>query len=231
MGGPLLCNGPFFLHCFPGFVVYFCSMTPIQQALEARFGHEQVRKAEHTGTQDLLLVEIRNVRTPVTILVTNGLSDYKMQVPENLEEEAHVELYFCLPSYWDPNDHDNPQMNWIYPWIERLAVYVREKQTWFGHGHTMACGAEMASLSETMRENHFFLTRPILLEEALRKIELPDGRIVHFLAIIPIFEDEMDYKQGKGTLKLLKKLVGREVDEKLDDYRKSVLRSNWRWNR
>jgi hypothetical protein len=51
------------------------------------------------------------------------------------------------------------------------------------------------------------------------------------LAIIPIFPDEMDYKQGKGTFKFLQKLSNQGVTEKLDDYRSTVLKSKWRLRR
>jgi hypothetical protein len=37
----------------------------------------------------------------------------------------------------------------------------------------------------------------------------------------------MDYKQGKGTLKLLKKFDQANVTEKLDEFRKTVLRTRW----
>jgi hypothetical protein len=56
-----------------------------------------------------------------------------------------------------------------------------------------------------------------------------NGKTIYFLAIIPIFEDEMDYKQGKGTQKLIKKLEGNGISEKLDDFRCTVLRSKWRF--
>jgi hypothetical protein len=51
---------------------------------------------------------------------------------------------------------------------------------------------------------------------------------VQFLAIIPIFPDEMDYKQGKGTLKLMRKFLSNGITEILDDFRGTVLRSKWR---
>jgi len=121
-------------------------------------------------------------------------------------------------------------MNWIFPWIQRLAKYVVDKQTWFGAGHTLPCGKEMHELSETMRQNHFFLSDPLLLEQQLEPIEV-EGKTIYMLAIIPIFPDEMDYKQGKGTFKFLQKLSNQGVTEKLDDFRSTVLKSKWRLRR
>lgn len=181
------------------------------------------------GEMSLLALDL-DLRIPVTVIMTNGLRNYTMPVPEKEVGNEHIELFFCLPGYWEWEDVENPNMNWIFPWIQRLAKYVQEKETWFGHGHTMPCGKEMQSLSPTMRQNHFFLMRPLLLEEALVPIEV-DGVEVKFLAIVPIFEDEMDYKLGKGTAKLISKMIGKGVDETLDDYRSTILKSKWRLRR
>ncbi len=81
-------------------------------------------------------------------------------------------------------------------------------------------------LSEKMLQNHFMLAQPIELRTELSPI-LIQGKTINFLAVIPIFEDEMDYKQGKGTLKLLKKFDQANVTEKLDEFRKTVLRTRW----
>lgn len=203
-------------------------MTPIHQALINRFGKHRIVEIPVGENEMPLLALNLETKSPVTVIVTNGLSNYKMPVPENLAGFEFNELYFCLPSYWNWEEVENPQMNWIFPWIQRLAKHVVEKNSWFGHGHTIPCGKEMHALSNTMLQNHFFLSQPILLENELAPISVNE-KMVHFLAIIPIFGDEMDYKQGKGTLKLMRKFLSNGITEKLDDYRGTVLRSKWRF--
>ena len=207
-----------------------CYLCAVKQELVKRFGEERVLEIPVAEGEMSLLALNLELRTPVTVIVTNGLSNYKMPVPEKEVGKEHNELFFCLPSYWKWEDLENPNMNWIFGWIQRLAKHVVEKETWFGHGHTIPCGKEMNPISETMRQNHFMLMRPLLLEEAMAPIN--DGeKEINFLAIVPIFEDELDYKQGKGTLKLIRKFINKGVDEKLDDYRATVLRSKWRLRR
>lgn len=202
--------------------------SELQKALSERFGEHRVTEIPvHEGEMPLLLLDLE-LKSPVTILMTNGLSDYKMPVHEKFEGREFNELYFCLPSYWEWDALDNPRMNWIYPWIQRLSKFVVENNTWFGHGHTMPCGSERASLSDTLLQNHFFLSDPILLEEELKPIELHD-KTIHFLAIVPIFSKEMDYKQHKGTYKFLQKLQNNGITEKLDDYRESFMKTKWRF--
>jgi hypothetical protein len=118
-------------------------------------------------------------------------------------------------------------MSWVFEWIQKLAKYVVEKETWFGHGHTLPTGKNMSELSPTMKQNHLILMNPILLEEELAQIKVGDKN-VNFLAIVPIFPDEMDYKQGKGTFKFIQRLQTKGVSEKLDDFRLTVLQSRWK---
>lgn len=205
-------------------------MTSFQAALANRFGEHRVSEVPTLeGEMPLLALDLE-LSTPVTVIITNGLSDYQMPVPEKVAGREFNEIYFCLPSYWEWEELENPRMNWIFPWIQRLAKYVVDKQTWFGAGHTLPCGKEMQELSETMRQNHFFLSDPILLEQQLAPIAV-GGKIIYMLAIIPIFPDEMDYKQGKGTFKFLQKLSNQGVTEKLDDFRSTILKSKWRLRR
>lgn len=202
----------------------------MKDQLIKRFGAENVTEiAVAEGQMPLLAIQLK-LNSPVTVICTNGLSSYKMPVPPTELGNEYNELFFCLPSYWDWKDSETPRMNWIFPWIQRLAKFVVEKNTWFGHGHTMPCGREMTSLSESMKQNHFILLNPILLESEMTPIIVGDHKI-NFLAIVPIFGDEMDYKQGKGTLKFVRKLIGKGISEKLDDFRNTSLKSKWRFTR
>ena len=202
----------------------------LKEELAKRFGAHRVQDVPTSEGEIPLIMLDLELRSPVSVLMTNGLSNYKMPVPEKLAGREYNELFFCLPSYWEWEDMDNSRTNWVFPWIQRLAKYVIEKETWFGHGHTMPCGAQMEALSETMKQNHFFLSDPLLLETELAPINI-EGHEVHFLSIIPIFSDEMDYKQGKGTFKFMQKLRGKGVTEQLDDFRSTVLKRSWKLRR
>jgi hypothetical protein len=203
------------------------SSGSLVSSLKSRFGeHNVCAVSSEEGLFPLLLINLE-LKSPVSVLMTHGLSDFTMPVHEKHSDKANIELYFCLPNYWNLKDPNDSNSNWVYRWISRLATYVIDKHTWFGHGHTMPCGKEMLPLSETMKQNHFFLSEPMLLEKELAPLDIGEKR-VHFLSIIPIFPDEMDYKQGKGTLKFQQKLIQHGITEKLDDYRGTVLRSKWR---
>lgn len=202
----------------------------MKEELIQRFGeHRVIDIPTIEGEIPLLLLDLE-LKSPVMVLMTNGLSDYKMPVPEKMQERTYNEIYFCLPSYWEWQDLENPQTNWVFKWIQTLAKFVVEKETWFGHGHTIPCGKIPESLSSTMLQKYFFFSDPMLLSGELTPVKVGEKE-VHFLSIIPIFKDEMDYKQSRGTFKFGTKLINKGVSEKLDDYRGSVLRNKWKLKR
>lgn len=196
-------------------------MQELKCNLSKRFG-EPIQPLKNSFGE-FLYVKLKNGSS---ILLTAGLSDFKMPVHEKHIGKEYIELYFYLPSYWELEDSENPKFSWVFSWLERLKNYVINNNTWFGHGHTMPCGKEMKSLSESMLQNHFILSDPIDLETELSPI-IEEEKTIRFLAIIPIFPDEMDFKQGKGTFKLMEKFRQYNVTEKLDDYRKTILKTRW----
>jgi hypothetical protein len=198
-------------------------MQYLLEELSRRFGSEILKISNEFGEFLLIAPSSKNGNK---ILMTTRLSDFKMNVHEKHIGEEFNELYFYLPSYWNVDDLKNPNMNWVFIWLEKLKMHVIEKNTWFGNGHTLATGKPLLPLSEKMLQNHFILAQPIEFRTELSPILVQDKQI-NFLAVIPIFEDEMDYKQGKGTLKLLKKFEQANVTEKLDEFRKTVLRTRW----
>lgn len=202
-------------------------MSKLKEALINRFGEHRVMDVPVAEKEIPLLALDIESRSPVTVILTNGLSNYKMPVPEKLAGREYNELCFCLPSYWEWEDLENPSMNWIFPWLQKLSNHVIEKQTWFGHGHTIPNGKDLHSLSPTMLQNHLLLTEPILLENELQPIRV-EGREINFLTIIPIFSDEMDFKQSKGTFKLVQRIENKGVNELLDDFRTTVMRGKWK---
>ena len=190
----------------------------MKEHLIKRFGEHRVSDVLIQENEMPLLILDLELKSPVTVIVTNGLSAYKMPVDDKWKGREYNELYFCLPSYWEWEDTDNPRMIWVFYWIQRLAKFVVENKTWFGHGHTMPCGKDLNPLSTTMKQNHFMLSDPLLLEESMASIQLADKEI-HFLSIIPLFKDEFNYKQSRGTFKFMQKLANSSITEKLQWYK------------
>jgi hypothetical protein len=199
-------------------------MSQFHTILNDRFGAENIEIIEPKIEGNFPLIQIKHhKRSNITIVMTDGLRDFDMPVPEKLAGRGNIELYFCLPNYWEINAPDN---RWIFDWLQRLAIYAVEKRVFFAHGHTVPNHNPAVAFSNTMNEKYLLLLDPEYLKNEMTPIML-DDKTVHFLAITPIFEDEMDYKMGKGTNKLQKKLLLKGITELLDDYRSTALKTRW----
>jgi hypothetical protein len=199
------------------------------KAFENRFGAHRVKAIRNPlhNDQELILLFLE-LDVPVTILMTARLSEYQMPVLDKWVGREFNEIYFCLPAYWNFEDYENPNFSWIYTWIYKLERFVRDKNTWFGPGHTIPTGNPEVPISSLMKQEYFIFLDPILLQKELSPVSV-SGKNIHFLSIVPIFGDELDFKMGKGTQKFVRRFIQRNLDEKLDDYRSSVLNSRLRF--
>jgi len=169
---------------------------------------------------EIPLLELRLTgQRNATFICTNGLSDKKMNVPEHLDEPNRVELLWCLPDYWDLSATQNPSMQWIFPWTTKLTQHLLSNDTWYGHGHTFPTG----QLSPTMKQDFLMLMYPQRYLNEFATLEVGDKK-VHFLAIVPLFKREFEFKQRKGTQSMLNRMEEAGVTEMLDDYRESLLK-------
>ena len=201
-------------------------MNLFQEALEKRFGATSINVHSTSNISFSIVTVSSTGRKGVTFYMTSGLSAYEQPITEKNKAHKHIELVFCLPSYWDLNN-DIQTMNWVKTWIEKLGNHLIEKQTWYGDGHTFANGNPIEPLSPTMNQKYLMLVEPDFFATELSPIKI-ENKEVHFLCVIPLFEDEFDFKMGKGTFKLKKKLRDKGINELLDDFRMTALKNKWR---
>jgi hypothetical protein len=66
----------------------------VKEALENRFGQHRVHELETSqGDFPLLMLDLE-LKTPVTVLMTNGLCKYRMPVPEKMEGYMNTMSFF-----------------------------------------------------------------------------------------------------------------------------------------
>ena len=199
-------------------------MNLLLEALKTQFSPTKISEISHNGELYFLL-DLKQEKG-VQVLITSDFQEYQMPIPEKLKGYEFGQLYFCIPEYWDLTDPENPEIRWLFEWLNRITTYTINNNTWLGDGHTYNCTKHGKQLSTTIRQDHLFISNPIFLEDELTPVELED-KTIHFWALIPIFGDEMDYKQGKGTVKLKKKFLIKGITEKLDEYRQTSLKTRW----
>ncbi|MFM7662031.1 MAG: suppressor of fused domain protein [Bacteroidota bacterium] len=199
-------------------------MKSFEQILKSRYPGNAITSLTFKNELFFLIDFVKE--KGVNVLMTSSFHTYQMPVPEKLQPLEYGELYFCIPEYWDMKNPNSAEFNWLFEWLIRITTYTINNNTWLGDGHTYDCSKNGKQLSHSIKQDHLFISSPNYLEEELKPIEL-EGKIIHFWALIPLFGDEMDYKQGKGTVKLKKKFLIKGVTEKLDEFRQSCLKNRW----
>lgn len=160
-------------------------------------------------------------KNPYHIVFTSGLSNYTQNVSDKYQEFKHIELYFCLPEYWKI-ETDTPEFNWPLKWLNRIAEVPQKSNSWFGPGDTLPAGNPPKELSEKLKQNHFILAEPMLFREELTTVDLND-KSIKFLAIIPIYQKEIDFKLRNSAKVFMSKYQFKNHNELVDNYRETTV--------
>lgn len=196
----------------------------------------EIDQVWHELVSDLVHIDVHQVppseERPFWTLVTSGMSDKPMTVPE-AEDFAHAELMICLPPDWpvgekDFNDEDN---YWPIRLLKVLARLPHEYETWLGPGHTVPNGGEDPA---PYADNNSFvcalmLSPGLVLPSDVSVLELPDGRKINFYAVWPMHQCEVDLKLNRGLDALLNHFEKHQVNELLDLNRPAVAVSKPWW--
>lgn len=152
---------------------------------------------------DIFIVEPAPERNYYT-LVTCGMGAHRMNVPEELAEYKleRAELLICLPADWDINNKDE-KYYWPLRWLKILARLPIEHDTWLAWGHTVPNNAPFA---ENTQLSGVLLVNPENVEEGAAVCKLPGGDEVNIYQVIPLYDEEMNFKVLNSADELLEKL-------------------------
>ncbi|WP_052446761.1 suppressor of fused domain protein [Candidatus Soleaferrea massiliensis] len=186
----------------------------VEAHIERHFGtfesvfHELASPDIHV---DLAVIQPDEKRDYIT-LVTMGMGAHRMSVPDALSEAGfdRAELLICLPKDWDLRNHDE---KWYWPlrWLKILARLPGDEDTWLGWGHTVENGgpfAENTDLAGVLLTNPFAPLSPADAQVPDREAAvctLPGGEKVRFYQVIPLYQEEMDYKIASDTESILER--------------------------
>lgn len=136
--------------------------------------------------------------------VTVGLGAHRMDVPEELREYRieRAELAIALPEDWRIED-SREEWYWPMQQLKRTARIGLRKGAWLGWGHTIDCGPVAAGTGLS----GLLLVAPQRVEEAGYVCALPGGDEVNFYQLIPLYPEEVAYKQKHGAEALLDRLA------------------------
>ena len=186
-------------------------MEAVEGHIEQYFGkvenvfHELVSPDIHV---DICMVPPTEERDYCT-LVTMGMGAHRMNVPEELVEYKleRAELAIALPADWKLDQESMKDEKWYWPirLLKSLARLPIASDTWLGFGHTMD---NKENFAENTKLCAAILTGPQSTEEGGEVCTLPGGEEVNFYQVIPLYEDELDYKLEHDVDALLNKMRG-----------------------
>ena len=177
-----------------------------------RVWHQAISPYVHV---DIHLVEPHPERDFFT-LVTSGMAEHPMSPPEGAEAFTHAELVLALPPEWD-FDRDP----WPLAMLQGLAALPHEYETWLWEGHTVPNGNPPKRYARDTKLSGVVLAAPLLVPDEFLTLKV-GGRTVHFLAVIPLYDEEMDLKLEAGADVLFDRLQAAGISEGLEPYRPSV---------
>jgi tetratricopeptide (TPR) repeat protein len=157
---------------------------------------------------DIAVIEPSPRRNYYT-LVTIGMGARKMKTPPGLEDMDRAEVMVCLPPDWDLDNMEDERWYWPIRWLKILARLPINENAWLGWGHTIPNGEPFAGNTKL---NTILLLNPGAFGKESACCELPGGDWVNFYQMIPLYEEETQFKI-KNNVQILLNFLDRDALE------------------
>ncbi|MFC6591212.1 suppressor of fused domain protein [Deinococcus lacus] len=190
-----------------------------EEHLNRFFGSDEIT-VWHEIVSDLVHIDVYMVRSsaerPFYTLITSGMSDLPMTLPEGMDAEARAELeraelVMCLPPDWPLSQEafEDAANYWPIGLLKMLARLPHEYSTWLGVGHSVPNGQSGQAFPGTQFTG-VVLGPPVDLPEDFWTFQVNLQGVqttVRFYGLFPLYTEEMDYKINtpEGAWALFKK--------------------------
>lgn len=161
-----------------------------EEAYEQAFGvkaqilHSTGHKAPHV---DLYVFPPAGQRDFVAVL-TGGMSDLPMAVPDGSTAQSYIELVMGIGQH----------AHWATNLLKLVAEYPFDQGTFYDVHHTVPFGGELGDGSSL---SAFLFVQPRFLPEGLARFQF-DGKRIGFLQAVPITAAEHRFAVDEGSAKL-----------------------------
>jgi hypothetical protein len=182
----------------------------------------------HELISDTVHIDVHHVKPtqdrPFHTLITSGMSDIAMKVPEGDDINPHMELMITLPSEWEISDEAFKDECWYWPirQLKYLARFPHKYDSWFGWGHTIPNGDPAEPFAENTKFTGVMLATSLNVPEEFIQLKIDDEKDIQFFSLIPLFEEEMNLKLQKGSDELLDKFDKYNINDIVELNRKNV---------
>jgi hypothetical protein len=158
-------------------------------------------------------------------LVTCGMAERAMSVPEGFDESPYAELTIALAPGWPLTQEafQDERNYWPVRLLKFLGRLPHEYSTFLWYGHTIPNGDPPQAYAAGTGLCCALISAPLTAPKSFSTLELQGGRKVRFFSVVPIYEDEMTLKLEKGTDALYELFDKNNVADVVDPHRPSVV--------
>ncbi|WP_313206361.1 suppressor of fused domain protein [Stenotrophomonas sp.] len=187
----------------------------------------------HEIISDLVHIDVHvvpaNEQFPYLRLVTSGMSDLPMTLPEGAPGSAYMELMVALPADWPISDDafEDERNYWPVRLLKTLARLPHEYDTWLGFGHTIPNGHPAEPYAPGVGFDGAIVLPPVTAPEDFGTLQLDDARTIEFMSIVPLYPEEMDLKLKKDAEALLDRFDAKNIQDVIVPGRVNVARKRF----
>ena len=193
--------------------------------MEAKLGktvgvwHELVSDKIHVDVHFIAPSDEDNVWT----LFTTGMSARPMTTPASFEGPQRAELLVRLTASWPMTQtaFADDENYWPVRWLKMLARLPHDYNTWLWPSHTIPNGQPALPFSAKAKQSGMMIVPATCLADGDEIVTTSSGAVM-LMSIMPVYDEEMQYKLEKGYDALIEKLVAADIDELLDLERVNV---------
>jgi hypothetical protein len=222
----------------------FFSKEPIenpreQATYEARYLRDMNRHIEkYIGDVDHVLHEVISYdvhidvhvikpskKVPFLTIVTSGMSDKKMTLPQEGSANGHgySEFIAFLPEDWPVSFSENDDKFWPEEILRANAKWCHESGSFYDWFHTISNDTPAAPYVEESEMSGVLITPPTVLPPDAWMVPTFDGKIIKLLNAVPIHFEEIEYGMKNGGERLFDELKATSCNFTFDPQRANIL--------
>lgn len=206
-------------------------LTRISAHIETHLG--PVETVFQEILSDAVHVDVHVVREtrdcPHQRLITSGMSDLPMAVPRDCDAPRHLELMVTLPASWrlGPDAFEDEAWYWPLRLLKTLARLPHRHDTWLGHGHAVPHGDPPLPYADNTRLCGAMLLPALSTPPGFRRLRIDAMKEIHFLSVVPLYEEEMNLKLRAGSDALLERFDRAGIEHVIDPARRNLGRKRF----
>jgi hypothetical protein len=173
---------------------------------------------------DLYIVPAASDR-PYQSVITTGMSDRPMTVPDDAQDCRYAELVLALPPDWPITQEQlsDERAWWPFRHLKQTARFPHVYETFLWYGHTVANEDPPQPYAPGVPFCAAILSFPVLCPQEAWRLKVRDDKEVTFLAFLPIYDSELHFAWERGSDALFERLDDADVCELVQPSRPSVV--------